>query len=276
MSAGDRLVRSFVLGPPARPRVAAPSAATPGEDAGLGARRVLPAYVLALLLPVAIGAALIWVRDDLRQAVSLIMVLPVLFVAVLGGIGPGIVCAVSASITFDLFHTQPYYRFVIDARHDVIEMIVLLVVGVLAGAFTHVLRRSVVASETRRAEVEHLRAFATAVARTHDTDALLAETKRALTALLSLRSCEWHPGYHGTASPVLQADGRLSAAIRGTDAPAVPDGDGVLPPVVELPVAAGGVELGRFILQTARVSTSVEERKTAGAVVALLASTLRT
>lgn len=274
MSFGDRLIRSFVVAAPARRPKQTLAAMEPGERATLGRQRVLPAYVIALCLPVALGAGLIVARDDLRHVVSLLMVLPVLIAAALGGIGPAVLSAIVAGATFDLFHTEPYYRFAIDDSDDVIEMVVLLIVGMLAGAFTHMMRRAVVAAEARRIEVEQLTGFVDAIVHSRDVTDVVREATMALTSLLSLRDCTWQPGYHGTASPVLQIDGHITGAVRGTRPSDLDHDASTMPQVVELPVATGTTEYGRFILHPEQVVTSIEERRAAGTIARLLARSL--
>ena len=62
----------------------------PTERQPLGALRMRVAYAAAIFLPLAVGALMIPLRDELDQSTALILVVPVLLVALAGGIGPGL------------------------------------------------------------------------------------------------------------------------------------------------------------------------------------------
>ena len=106
----QRILTMFYAAPAPPPSRPVRAQAEPGAASTLGRGRTVPAYLLAVALPIAVGAALIAVRDQLDQSISLVMLLPVLAVAVVGGAVPGIVGALSAGLAFDVLHTEPYYR----------------------------------------------------------------------------------------------------------------------------------------------------------------------
>ena len=93
----------------------------PTEPRPLGPR-TLAAYAAAVVVPVAVGAAVIPWRDNLTHSTALILVLPVLLVALAGGIGPGLPAAAASPqpVTFDLLLTRPYLGFSIHDNDDVV------------------------------------------------------------------------------------------------------------------------------------------------------------
>jgi hypothetical protein len=112
--------------------------------------------------------------------------------------------------------------------------------------------------------------FTTSVARRYADIDLADDACGHLTAILHLRRCTWHPGYHGTAGPVLLPTG----AIMGYSS-ALPADRAVLLQYLEIPATVGSTELGRFIATPHPESTvSIEERLTAAAIVALFASVI--
>jgi hypothetical protein len=268
------LTRLFAV-PSQSPARAAAAQAEPGTVTAFGFRRLLPAYTLAVLLPLGVGAALIPLRDRLDQSISLVMLLPVLAVAVLGGAAPGVVGAVSAGLVFDVLHTEPHYRFTIDDSDDIVEMIVLLAVGLTAGAISEYTHRSVVAASIRRHELDVLTRFVRAVSGPADDDEVIEQGRRSIAQLLSLRRCEWRPGYHGSVGAVLQPDGSLGrGGMRGVEFGATERA--TLPAVVELPLGSPTGERGRFVLYGAPDrQVSIEERRAAAAIAGLIEHRLR-
>src|SRR4029078_4506122 len=86
----------------------------------LGRVRTRAAYVAAIFAPLAAAAVMIPLREHLDQSAALILVAPVLFVPLAGGIGPGLLAAASATVSFDALLTRPYYDFSIHNGDDVV------------------------------------------------------------------------------------------------------------------------------------------------------------
>src|SRR5260221_7802263 len=87
-------------------------------------------WVAALLGPIALSALMVAFRGDLFPTnAALVLVLPVLAAAILGGRLGGAVSAGVATMCFDFFFTRPYYSFTINRRDDVKTTIGLLAVG---------------------------------------------------------------------------------------------------------------------------------------------------
>jgi K+-sensing histidine kinase KdpD len=263
-----RIQRIFVLGVGAPPRDPVPVPAYPERQRSSGAVSIVVAVAAATMLPIAFGAALIPLRDHLSQSISLLMVLPVLVVALLAGARLGTLAALAAAAAFDVFHTQPHFRPTIDDPDDIVETIVLLAIGITTGYLAQSAQRAVVAARIRRDELAAVTNFVDHIGTPISGEQLAEHASASILSLLGARECVWHPGYKGTASPVLRPDGTLSSALGGDD-----HGEGgSLPPIIEIPVGHPPTEYGRFIVQTTRrTSISLEERRAAATIATTLA-----
>lgn len=263
-----RIQRVFVLGPGAPAPDPEPVPAFPGQRRRPDTARVLVAVVAAVALPIAFGAALIPARDHVSQSVSLLMVLPVLVVALLGGRRLGSVAALSAAVTFDVFHTQPYYRPTIDDPDDIVETVVLFAIGVTIGYLAESAQRAVVAARVRRDELTAVTNFIRHIGTSIPGEQLVEHAGNSIVSLLDAHECVWRHDYKGTASPVLQTDGSLQSALPGGG----DEGGGTLPLTIEIPVGQPPTEHGRFVVRTnQRASVSLEERRAAATIAVTLA-----
>lgn len=262
----EAMVRAWTLGPQARrPTQRVTSVPEePGTEARIERRMVLIAWALAPVASILVGVVLVALRDDVdRSTATLVLVIPVVLVAVIGGPGPAALAAIIAPLTFDVLLTEPYYRLLIHAAEDIEATVILLIVGLLIGQLVTREVRSRVRSTTRRVELQSMTAMVRPVAEGADEAKLADEAVRALTGVLDLRECRWRPGYHGVAYPQLARDGEVVPRPAGRILDRSP-----LPPTgVELPVRAGGREVGRFVLVPARqTSLSREGRQVAVAI----------
>lgn len=271
-SLGERLerwlIRSYVWGPSrakARPSGPVPDEPTTVDQASLPARAALLA--LSLVLPAVVAASLIPFRDVITAPTqTLILVLPVLAVAVLAHRGAAALAAVSAALTYDVFLTQPYYSFTIDAAEDVEAALVLGSIGIIAGTLVAREVEARMRSTSRADEVAALQSVSRMLA-TGNTDRLVEVATERIRDLLDLRSCDWSAGFHGQVGHVMSASGSLT----GWRGAGFPDG------TVEVPVVNRGTELGRLLLRSrSPAPVSVEERRTVLAVADLLAVGLAT
>jgi K+-sensing histidine kinase KdpD len=266
-----RIQRLFTLGHAAPAPDPEPVPPYPGQRGRSGARRVLLAIAAAATLPIAVGAALIPLRSTIDQSIALLMVLPVLVVALLAGRRLGTLAALGAAAAYDVFHTQPYYRPTIDDPDDIVETIVLLAIGITTGYLAESAQRAVVAARVRREELTAVTKFMEHVGTAIPGEELAQHAGASILSLLDANDCVWMPDYKGTASPVLQPDGSLLAALPG----GVGDGGGTLPATIEIPVGHPPIEYGRFVVRTnRRANVSQEERRAAATVAATLARCL--
>lgn len=262
----EAMVRAWTFGPQprrARERVTAVSE-EPGAEARIERRMVLIAWALAPVASTLVGVVLVALRDDIdRSTATLVLVVPVVLVAVIGGPGPAALAAIVAPLTFDVLLTEPYYRLDIHAAEDIEATVILLIVGFVVGQLVARVVRSRARSITRRVELQSMTAMVGSVVQGANEAELADKAARALTSLLDLRECRWTPGYHGAAYPELARDGGIVPRPAGRLLDRSP-----LPPTgVELPVNTGAREAGRFVLVPAhRTSLSREERRVAVAI----------
>lgn len=263
-----RIERDFLLGPPTSPPRERAETVMPGERSPLSRQRRALAYALAVVLPTAAALAMLPLRADHAQVVALILVVPVVAVAVLGAVGPAVVAALVAGVVYDVAHTEPYWRLVIDDPDDIATTVTLgavaVAVGLLCSRVVHLRARDA----ARHDELRHLIVFARSAASTADVDALAQDACRHLTSLLNLRECRWQPGYHGDVGPVLLPTGAVMGYVTALNRDRAK-----LPDSLEIPAVVGTRELGRFVLTPDhRTIVSAEERLTASTIVALFAN----
>jgi K+-sensing histidine kinase KdpD len=267
-----RIQRLLTLGPGTPPPDPAPVPAHPGRRQSHDAVRTVVAVATAAVLPIVLGAVLIPLREQLSQSNSLLMVLPVLLIALLGGRRLGIVAALSAAIAFDVFHTQPYYRPTIDDPDDIVETVALLLIGITAGYLAESAQTAIVAARIRRKELAAMTNFVEHIGTPISGEELAEHAGASILSLLDARDCVWRPDYKGTASPVLKADGTLASTHVGD----WDQGGGVLPSTIEIPVGYPPSEHGRFIVRTnQRTTISLEERRAAATIAITLARCIR-
>jgi len=240
----------------------------PTERQPLGATRLRLAYVAAIFVPLAVGALMIPWRDELDQSTALILVVPVLLVALAGGIGPGLLAAVSATVTFDVLLTRPYFGFSIHGNDDVVAAVTLLIVGAVVGTVASRLATVDVRAGARRRTIGQFTTFVNFVASGGVVDnGIIDAAGTALKDILGLVSCEWLPGKAPTSAPMILPDGQLMAYLSDLS-----EDRAQLPERTELPVSTGDIYVGRFVLHpTPNHDVSLEERRTAVAIARLLA-----
>lgn len=123
------------------------------ERAALPPRRLLFAWVLAVVAPVALMAALSPARSSIGLGGALVCgVLAIVAVALTGGAGAAMLATVVAVAAADFFFTVPYHSLRVTHLIDVIALIVFGVVGVIIGVLVHVLTSR--AWQTARAQAE--------------------------------------------------------------------------------------------------------------------------
>jgi K+-sensing histidine kinase KdpD len=254
-----------------RPERVEPAAVRPGDAVARRRRGAIPAIAVAVLVPIAFGVVLIPFRDWLEQSVSLLMVVPVLVLAAVGGARLGAVSAVAAAAAFGALHTEPYYEVTIDDADDIVEMIVLLVIGVVSGLVMEAAQRSVVSSRVRERELRAMTAFLDRIGASDPTE-LIAQAQRSIEQLLVADSSTWRPGYRGTAAPVLTPAGMI-APSGYTGSPSITSTR--LPREVEIPVGTPPHEHGRLVVRASAAHVSVEERRAAATIATALGRCLR-
>lgn len=200
--------------------------------AGLGAAAAL----------VVLAAVLVPLRTWLGNTnVALVLVVGIVAAAAVGGRVAGVAGSVAAALAYDFFHTVPHYEMHIEARVDRITTVLLLVVGVLTGEIVVRVQRARAVAGDRELELVRLRRAAHLSATT-DAAQLIPMLEEEIGDALGLWYCRFEPGRLRAPMPHLTRNGvRLPA-----EAPVVTADPNTW--AVDLPVLAGEVELGHFVL----------------------------
>lgn len=245
--------------------------ATPGERARPTARRLLAAGVLAVVLPLATAAALIPWREEHGRTLALVLVVPVALVAAVGTAGPGVLAALAAGLGYAFFLTAPYQHLRIEDADEVTATVTLIVVGILVGLLSGQITRLGSRASRRGEELQHVLAFATAVADPASTaGGLVDDASRHIAALLHLRSCTWVEGEHDAGRPLLTPSGDVMGRLHD-----LPRDRARLPETCELLAPAGPDRPARFVLEPEPASVvSFEERLTAATIASMCSAAL--
>lgn len=222
------------------------------------------AWLLAILGPIAVAAALIPLRGRLDATnVALTLVVVVVAVAALARRLPGIVAAIVAGVAYDIFWTSPLYRPAINNANAIRTAVLLVAVGAAVSELAWYGHRA----QRRAARSRGYLAGAVEIISTLDTgasiDGEIAVVEGRVAAILGADSCRYHPRPvpAGTGVALLAADGSIQIGGRRVDA-----GRG-LPtdrPIV-VPVFAGGQDRGHLeVVAASRWSRpSTEQRQVA-------------
>jgi K+-sensing histidine kinase KdpD len=205
------------------------------------------AVLAGLLLPMAVGAALIPVRDHLDGTnVALVLVVAVVAVSSLGRRPASVLAALSASAAFNLFHTAPHYSLRIDDGSDVETAVLLLAVGIAVGELALRARRAEDSVRRGERDLERLHGLGRLVADGEDADYVVLATATELVHLLGLVDCRFEPD-QAEAVPLalVERDGtvRWGPTVWETERWGLP-AEGVA-----IPLWARGRRHGRFVLQ---------------------------
>jgi hypothetical protein len=217
------------------------------------------AVLIGGLGPIAVAALLVPVRDQVNNAnVALALVVVVVLAAVLGGRAVGALAAVSAALSFDFFHTEPYLSLTIDSQDDVETTVLLLVVGLLVGTLASWARRARSSAALGRSELRSIHRLAEKVAAGESATDVILAAQVELEALLDLEEARFQAPPYKVELPNLERSG----VIHGRSEWRMARGGFELPPEgVELAVLARGRQVGRFVLvPRPGVGTSLEQR----------------
>lgn len=117
-------------------------------SAGLG--------ILAAIAAVTIGTGISAALETIAEPVSLgIVFIPgVLLIATVWGLWMGIGTAVLSALVFNFFFLPPLRTFTINARHDIVALVVFVIVAVAGGTLAELARARAAESERRREEAD--------------------------------------------------------------------------------------------------------------------------
>lgn len=123
----------------------------PQPDSVLGARRRLAGYVFALVAPVLVSIALkVTDRFHGLPSESMVLMAVVIATALIGGLVPAIIAALSSSLLLNFLFTPPLYEFTIAEPENALAILLFVVVGIaVATVVDHAARRSADARKAR-------------------------------------------------------------------------------------------------------------------------------
>jgi K+-sensing histidine kinase KdpD len=210
------------------------------------ARRHLVARLVAVAAPVAIAALLVPFRASFAATASaLLLTTVVVAVAVSGDRVAGYVATISATLSFDVFLTQPYGRLAITHRPDLETAICLFAVGL---AVTEISVRSRHHREVAIEEASYvgvLHEVTELVASGTTRDEIIEVVRKDLIDLLHLRNCRFE--LRAAERPRFQIEStgevHLGGSVWGVQSLGLPG------PEIELPVRSRGTPAGRFVLR---------------------------
>ncbi|HVX33799.1 MAG TPA: ATP-binding protein [Solirubrobacterales bacterium] len=139
--------------------------------------------VLAAIAVVAVGTGISAALESIAEPVSLgIVFIPgVLLIATLWGLWMGVGTAVLSALVFNFFFLPPLRTLTINARHDIVALVVFLIVAIAGGTLAELARARAAEAERRREEADRALAEAAALAAERDRmreEAIEAEALR--------------------------------------------------------------------------------------------------
>jgi two-component system, OmpR family, sensor histidine kinase KdpD len=203
----DRLLRSsgsidiFVVRGSAMPEA--------GGHAAGGGRPVWLGYLGAVgAVVVASAVALVLQEAGLSEANKAVVFIPaVIAAAVWWGLGPGVLAAVLAVLSFDFFFVPPYLTLVVGDFEYVITLLVLAAVALLVGTLAARLRRQVATARRRERRLEVLYRLSRALSAVSGVRPLALAAARELTGIFGGPVTVYLPGMDGILEPIIEADG---------------------------------------------------------------------
>jgi K+-sensing histidine kinase KdpD len=232
--------------------------------------RELAGVIAGSLGALAVAAVFVPLREHMHNAnVALVLVLPVLAAAAIGGRWAGAIGALVAAMVFDFFFTVPYQSLKINDGGDVVTLVLLVVVALVAAEIGIRSRRVERTARAARSELQRLFRVAELAAHGGEREDVVSAVRAELIGMLELDDCTFAAAPNGarsgtpTAAPQLGRHGALEGTALRFDGD-----DFVLPREgVELPVVGGGRELGRLTLRPGEHShASAEQRRVAVAL----------
>jgi hypothetical protein len=228
------------------------------------------AEVIAALAAITVGAALVVIRGEVDNSVTVLVLAAVVCAAgALGGLRAGISAAVFAALSFNFFHTQPYLSLRIHDADDVLTTATLMVVGAIAGVTSSVAHRRQERATEFRSEAASIERIADLLAIGTTAEDLETAVRAELLSVLGLQACryELRPG----PGAELGRRGELPDAVR-----VYRDGGFELPDAgLVIPVLGRGTPLGYLnCTPTPRTPVSIGRRRAAVTLADLLGAAL--
>lgn len=235
-----------------------------------------PALLLAFVGPLAVALAMVPLRTtQVAPALAVVMVLPVVAAALLGGWRPGALAAITGALAFDVLLTAPFGSLRILGAEDALVTLVLLVVGLVISHLVADRRRSDERAEKGEHDLASLRRYAGIDAGSDDRGWLIRSACAELCTLLEADDVEYRRG-PVPAGATLLAHGKVIVPAAASDG----NGNATAPlrdATVALPVDSSGRHVGHFIVRFRRsgpFGVPLQRRAQAVAVADMLASAM--
>jgi len=199
----------------------------------------------AAVAPLLIAAGMATIGDKSQSVSALLMAAVVVVVASSGRRSATIVAVVSSTAWFAFFLTTPYHSFAVNEVDDLVTLAALLFVGAVVVGLRTKAERHRDDAEDGRNDIARLHAVAELVSEGCDPNHIVEVVQVELTDLLQLRHCSFDRQPATTTGARIGRTGQVQIGdlMWGTHQHGFPDR------VVELPVTAVGVSVGRFVLQ---------------------------
>jgi hypothetical protein len=201
--------------------------------------------VAGVVVPVALALALVPARDWLGPPnVALILVVVVVGAAASGHRTAAFITAVSAALSFDVIHTQPYGSFAIANRQEIITFVCVMVVGFGVAAVATWGRAQRTTAERTVSDVAILRSVAELTASGEDPEYVVITTAFWLRELLGLSDCRLEYDLTPTDRALLTPSGEVTIGPVFWDT----EKNGMPASEIELVVRGGGRSIARFVM----------------------------
>lgn len=224
-------------------------------------------------LAIGLAGALVPVREQLGSANAALLLVSVAIVAgAVGGRVAGLTTALTASLSFNFFHTQPYLTLRIHSGRDIVTTVLIMLAGFGVGELGAARWRQSATRVSYLRSMRRLEEVGASVSAGSPSPEVWAHVRTALTDVLGSRSAEFTPGTERLQLPYIERDGRLDVAARSFL------GSGFALPSngVALEVVADGRRLGSIRIEPdPAVSVGREQRRAAVAVADQWAIVLR-
>lgn len=150
-------------------------------------RRGVPGLLLAVVLPPLAAAVLLPLRGTVNLVTDvLVLLVSVVAVALVGGLIPGVVAAVSATVLLNILFTPPFHTFRVEDPNNIVALVVFaLVAAVVSWAVDQAARWRNEAVRAASLEAADRVRAALLAAVGHDLRTPLAAAKAGVTGLLS-------------------------------------------------------------------------------------------
>jgi two-component system sensor histidine kinase KdpD len=131
-------------------------------------------HLLALLATALTTAVFLVLRNDLgTPIIALLYLLPVVLSTALWGLGPGVIAALGAFLSFNFLFIVPFYTFAVHQTQDVIALMVFLFVAVVINQLLGRSRAGTAAATAREREATRLYELSRALAGQQDARAIM-------------------------------------------------------------------------------------------------------